>query len=60
MLQATCRGISCPSALSAWAAAFLAEHFGWNTVLTAWAAAALLGAALCLSLARRWESLRIR
>ena len=48
------------SALSAWGAAFLAEHFGWNAVLTAWAAAALLGAALCLSLARRWESLRIR
>ena len=48
------------SALSAWGAAFLAEHFGWNAVLTAWAAAALLGAALCLSLARRWESLRVK
>lgn len=52
----TCIG----SALSAWGAAFLAEHFGWNAVLTAWAAAALLGAALCLSLARRWESLRVK
>lgn len=48
------------SALSAWGAAFLAEHFGWNAVLTAWAAAALLGAALCLSLARHWESLRVK
>lgn len=44
------------SALSTYATAFLAERFGWNAVLSAWAAAALLGAALCLLLSGRWRS----
>lgn len=44
------------SALSTYATAFLAERFGWNAVLTAWASAALAGASLCLLFSRRWRS----
>lgn len=46
------------SALSAYGIAFFSERFGWNTVLLLWAAAALLGAAVCLLLSKRWNVLR--
>ena len=46
------------SALSAYATAFFSERLGWNAVLTVWAATALLGAAVCLFLSKRWSSLR--
>lgn len=48
------------SALSAYATAFFSERFGWNAVLVLWAAAALLGMAVCLALSRRWDSLRVK
>lgn len=47
------------SAVSIYGTAFLSERFGWNAILSVWAAAALLGAVICLLFSKRWGRMRI-
>ena len=44
------------SALSAWLFGMLSEHFGWGTVIAAWAAAACAGTVLCLIFRVKWRN----
>lgn len=43
------------SSLSSYGGAWVAEQRGWSAVLWLWAAAALLGALLCLGCVRQWK-----
>ena len=46
------------SALSTYGTAFFSDRFGWNMVLTVWAAVALLGAGLCFAFSPSWNRVR--
>ena len=46
------------SALSPYAVAFIAGSFGWNTAVLFWMLLAVLSAALCAAVRRRWMAFR--